>query len=75
MTSKRMFMPCMDCQKETVGDDYYMVKNKIWFELTDVKERLGYLCLKCLKKRMNHIGLRYLKKSDFKQNKELWKKY
>lgn len=70
MAKKRFFMPCMDCRKETVGNDYYMVKNKVWFELTDVKERFGYLCIKCLEKRMNHIGLRDLKKSDFKEMKK-----
>lgn len=63
-------MPCMDCKKETydvdengdtTGENYFMVKNKLWKSVTKKKERDGFICIECFEKRLD----RKLKRNDF----------
>jgi len=59
-----IIMPCLDCGKETMGSDYYMVNDDLWY--TYVPEQIEenkkqkdcrgiFLCWNCLQKRVGRM--------------------
>jgi len=71
---EKIVCPCLDCGKETIHTDYYMVKHRLWKQAVPnavpntekARENLprgdgNYLCIRCLEKRLG----RKLEKRDF----------
>lgn len=70
--AKRRFL-CVDCSKNTLGGEYYMVSDDLW-AASGVAPNGGMLCLACLERR---IG-RPLMFDDFtatRPSRECWERH
>lgn len=69
----RLRFLCVDCLEDTLGGEYYMVRNEVW-AASGLGPNDGMLCLNCLTQR---IG-RTLRSEDFTSpypSRESWQAY
>lgn len=69
----RLRFLCVDCRKDTLGGEYYMVGNEVW-AASGLGPNDGMLCLNCLSRRIGRI----LRPEDFTAmcpSKEIWQAY
>jgi hypothetical protein len=56
-------MPCADCGYDTIGSEYYMVRNDVWEQALGHKippvEDDFFLCIGCLEKRIGRTLTRW----------------